>query len=149
VVAHSFGCGATIWALAHGLDVPRVVLIASPVPHRGPPREGRSLEQWEKKQLDDGEDPEVVTRALAILTARPPVQENREYSVESVLPTLTAKALVVHSMDDEACPVANSQALADLWPGTELLVLDNLGHRLIAQEPDVVQRIFEFVDGIS
>src|ERR1035441_6411656 len=53
-------------------------------------------------------------------------------------PTLTAKALIIHSMDDEQCPVANSQAMAELWPGSELVLLDGLGHRLIAQDPDVV-----------
>ena len=102
VVAHSFGCPSTIWALAHGLDVPRAVLIASPVP-RGKARGGWDLGDWKAHQIERGEDPAVVERAMAILAERPP-RNDRDYDVEAVLPTLTAKALIIHSMDDEFLP---------------------------------------------
>jgi len=87
-------------------------------------------------------------RAAAILAERPP-RNDRDYDVEAVLPTLKAKALIIHSMDDESCPVGNSQRMAELWPGSELMLLDGLGHRLIAQDDDVVARITEFVEGFG
>jgi pimeloyl-ACP methyl ester carboxylesterase len=52
----------------------------------------------------------------------------------------------MHSMDDEQCPVGNSRAMHDLWPGSELLLLNGLGHRLIAQDAEVVQRSIDFVE---
>ena len=147
VIAHSFGCPSTIWALNNGLNVPRAVMIASPVPRTETRSQARDMKRWEQAQLHDGEDPEVIARALAIMAERSPMRGNdRDFDVEAVLPTLSAKALIVHSMDDEQCPVANSQRMAELWPGSELVLLDRLGHRLIAQDPDVVARIFEFVD---
>ena len=150
VIAHSFGCPATIWALANGLKAPRAVMIASPVPRTETGSQARDMGRWEQAQLHDGEDPEVIARALTILAERPPMRSHdRDFNVEAVLPTLTAKALILHSMDDEQCPVGNSQAMAELWPGSELVLLDDLGHRLIAQEPDVVARIFEFVDAMD
>jgi len=150
VVAHSFGCPATIWAMAHGLNVPRAVMIASPTPRTETRSQARDMTRWEQAQLHDGEDPEVIARALVMMAERPPMRSSdRDFAVDDVLPTLTAKALIVHSMDDEQCPVANSQRMAELWPGSELVLLDGLGHRLIAQEPDVVTRVFEFVDAMD
>ena len=150
VVAHSFGCPATIWALAHGLNAPRAVMIASPTPRTETRSQARDMTRWEQAQLHEGEDPEVIARALVLMAERPPMRSNdRDFDIDGVLPTLTAKALIIHSMDDEQCPVANSQAMAELWPGSELVLLDGLGHRLIAQDPDVVARIFEFVDAMD
>jgi len=149
VVAHSFGCPSTIWAMANGLQVERAVMIASPVPRTEARSQARDMTRWEQAQLHDGVDPEVIARARAIMDERPPIRSNdRDFDIEAVLTTLTAKALILHSMDDEQCPVANSQRMAELWPGSELVLLDGLGHRLIAQEPDVVARVFEFVDAM-
>jgi pimeloyl-ACP methyl ester carboxylesterase len=148
VVGHSFGCPSAIWALAHGLDVPRTVMIASPVP-RSEKRGAWGIDDWRAHQIERGESPAVVERAMAILAERPP-RNDRDYDVEAVLPTLTGtRALIVHSMDDEACPFANSQRMAELWPGSELMALDGLGHRLVAQDDDVVARITEFVEGFG
>jgi pimeloyl-ACP methyl ester carboxylesterase len=150
IVAHSFGCPSTIWALNHGLKVPRVVLIASPVPRTETPSRARDMTRWEQAQLHDGEDPAVIARALAIIAERPQARSNdRDLDVEAVLPTMTAEALVIHSMDDEQCPVANSQAMAELWPAAELVLLDDLGHRMVAQDEAVVTRVFDFVEGIG
>src|SRR5579872_5505047 len=144
IVGHSFGCGATIWALAHGLSVPRAVLIASPVPRSS--ARGWDMEEWKKHQVGRGEDPAVVDRAMALMAERP-ARNERDYAVEDVLPGLGAtRALIVHSIDDDSCPVANSQRMAELWPGSELVLLDGLGHRLIAQDDDVVARIVDFIE---
>jgi pimeloyl-ACP methyl ester carboxylesterase len=149
IVAHSFGCPASIWALAHGLSVPRAVMIGSPVP-RSKARGGWDMEEWKKHQVGRGEAPEVIDRAMALLAERPAMQNDRDYAVDEVLPTLSGtKALIIHSMDDEQCPVANSQRMAELWPGSELVLLDGLGHRLIAQDDDVIGRILEFVEGFD
>ena len=55
---------------------------------------------------------------------------------------------MIHSMDDEACPVSSSQALASLWPGAELVLVDGLGHRLVAQDDAVLARALEFVEDV-
>jgi pimeloyl-ACP methyl ester carboxylesterase len=150
VVAHSFGCPSTIWAMANGLNVERAVMIASPVPRTETRSQARDMTRWEQAQLHEGVSPEVIARARVLMAERPMMRSSdRDFDIEAVLPTLTAKALILHSMDDEQCPVANSQRMAELWPGSELVLLDNLGHRLIAQEPDVVARVFEFVDAMD
>jgi pimeloyl-ACP methyl ester carboxylesterase len=145
VVGHSFGCGVAIYALAHGLDVPRAVLIATPVPRTKPYE--RFTDKWIQEQIDEGEDPDVAARAAEILRQRM-AEAEPSFSPEADIPKLTARALILHSIDDEACPVGNSQALADLWPGSELVLSDELGHRLIAQDPAIVQRVIDFVEGL-
>lgn len=144
IFAHSFGCPTTIWALANGLQVERVVLIASPVPRT--PGRGRSFEERRQRSLDDGERPEVVDRAIELLAARTEEDNPFSFDVEPALKAMTAKALVIHSVDDEACPVSSSQALASLWPGAELVLVDGLGHRLVAQDDAVLARALEFVE---
>jgi pimeloyl-ACP methyl ester carboxylesterase len=147
IVGHSFGCPASIYALSHGLDVSRAVMIASPVPRTKP--YDRSHDDWMQEQIDNGEDPAVVERAMELLRESYTAQPQSGFSVEEVLPTLTAKALILHSIDDQACPVSNSQAMAELWPGSELVLTDDLGHRLIAQDDAVVQRAIDFVEGFE
>ena len=36
--------------------------------------------------------------------------------------------------------------MADLWPNSDLILVDGLGHRLIAQDDVVLERIIGFVD---
>ena len=121
------------------------VMIASPVPRTKPYE--RFGEDWIQEQVDDGEDPAVAARAADILRQRMNDPDQRMYDVEADIPKMTAKALILHSIDDVACPVGNSQAMADLWPNAELVLTDELGHRLIAQDSAIVQRVVDFVEG--
>jgi pimeloyl-ACP methyl ester carboxylesterase len=98
--------------------------------------------------IDQGEDPAVVARAGEILRERLASPEAAFGDIEPAIAAMTAKALILHSFDDDACPYANAQALAELWPGAELFLTDELGHRLIAQDQASVQRIVDFVDGL-
>ena len=148
VMAHSFGCPASIYAMAHGLNVRRAVMISSPVP-RTKGREGDWMKEWTQRQINRGADPEVAERAAELMKSRWEEGELSPVVAEQFIPGMAAKALIMHSVDDEQCPVGNSQAMADLWPGSELLLLDGLGHRLIAQEPEVVQRAIDFVEDFS
>jgi pimeloyl-ACP methyl ester carboxylesterase len=145
VVGHSFGCPTTIHALGHGLDVPRAVLIASPIP-RTEARD-RYNADWVQEMIDEGEDPAVVARAAEILRERLNAPDPDFVAAEASLEAMTAKALIIHSFDDDACPVGNARAMADRWPGSELFLTDELGHRLIAQDHAIVQRVVDFVEG--
>jgi pimeloyl-ACP methyl ester carboxylesterase len=144
VVAHSFGCPTTIYALGHGLEAPRAVLIGSPVPRTKP--YDRTNHDWSKEQIDAGEDPEVVARAAEILRERMANATEPFAAIDDEIKAMTAKALILHSIDDDAAPYENARAMADLWPGAELVLADDLGHRLIAQDQAIVQRIIDFVE---
>ena len=143
VVAHSFGCPSSIYALGHGLNVDRAVLIASPVPRTGA---DRPPEHWIRRQMERGATRAVAERASELMMERGETSTRSPFAVETEIPGMTAKALIIHAFDDDQCPVGNAEKMAKLWPGAELVLVDDLGHRLIAQDDVVLQRIIGFVD---
>lgn len=132
VVGHSFGCAAIIQALATGLAVDHVALVATPVPRT------RGRRPLHAPHID----PAVLARAEAIRTERARIESD---TVERLLPAMTALCLAIHSVDDAVTPPANSQRLAALWPGAALFLAEGLGHRAVARDNAVVQRITDFV----
>jgi len=135
IVGHSFGCTAAIVALARGLEAARAVMIASPVPRTGPHR------RHPDRELDAPR--EVVERAFAI---RAEGEERRKQQIEELIAGMTVPALIVHSIDDDQCPMGNSERMAQLWPGSELLLVDRLGHRFVAQDSEVLSRVVDFCE---
>ena len=138
-VGHSFGCVALTSALDAGMRVERAVLIASPIPKN---RYGAM-----KRLQGQGAPPEVVARALELIAERE--GSSPVYDIEAAAARMTAKALMIHSLDDDDCPPGNSRSLADAWPGAEVVWVDDLGHRRVAQERDVLARVADFIDGLG
>ena len=135
VIGHSYGCGAIIHALSHGVQVRKAVLIASPVPRTRPRKPLEGVEDY---------DPAVVARAEELRQARAVGQTER---IEAAIAAMTTPCLIVHSIDDEQTPLSNSQRLAQLWPDAEAFWADQLGHRFIAQDGDVLDHIVRWVEG--
>lgn len=133
VVGHSYGCGAIVHALGHGMAVNQAVLIATPVP-RTRPRLPLEIE---------GVDPAVLARADEMRQANARQQSEK---IEAALRAMTTPMLAIHSLDDNQCPFANSERLVELWPGAELLAVDGLGHRQLAQDRDVLERVVDAVE---
>jgi pimeloyl-ACP methyl ester carboxylesterase len=132
-VGHSYGCWAIIQALGHGLAADRAVLIATPVPRT----------RLRAPLVVDGVDPAVLARADVLRQARAHQQTEE---VEQAVAAMTTPMLAIQSLDDEQCPFTNSERLTALWPGSDLLAVDGLGHRFIAQDRDVIDRMVGFVE---
>jgi pimeloyl-ACP methyl ester carboxylesterase len=97
----------------------------------------------------EGQPPELAARVREIMAARQAAAP-AVFDMEAAVARLTAtKALIVHSMDDDDCPPSNASLLADAWPGAELMWVDGLGHRRVAQESDVLTRVADFIDGFG
>lgn len=135
VVTHSFGGPATSLALSKGLNVRRAVLIASP---RG--RNRRWFHVAEERGLSEA----VVDRARE-LYAEEVGPEHSVFDLAEVAKSFTAEALIIHSLDDDAVEWENAPAIADAWPGSELVLCDGLGHRMIAQDRGIIERVVQFV----
>ena len=144
LVAHSFGCPTSILALSQGLAVDRAVMIASPVPRTGD--RDRFGERWLQRQLSRGYEPDVVERAAELMRARMATEMTAHDAIEGLLPGMTARLMAIHSMDDEQCPPGASEVMARLWPGGQVVLMDGLGHRLIAQDATVLDTIMPFLE---
>ena len=69
--------------------------------------------------------------------------------MEAAAEGMKTKALFVHSLDDPDCPVSNSQDLKRAWPGARIMLTDEFGHRLIAQDSATLDRIIDFIEGFE
>ncbi len=136
-VGHSFGCKALAFAAAwYGFAPQRLALVGSPTSQR---------RQWARIVTHHGIPHDVAAHALALREQRMGFSIDR-YDMASLADKITAETLFLHSLDDEACDAADVQALADAWPTASLVMTDGLGHRLIAQDEDIVARLVAFVD---
>lgn len=136
IVAHSFGAPVSVTAIEeHGLSVDRIVLIGAASNQRA-----QIHRIAERNDIPDS----VVQQIFATYEADvgKPVDW---FDLRRAARGMTARALILHSLDDDACDWTGAQDVADAWPGAELALTDGLGHRLICQEPSVIERIVDFV----
>ncbi len=134
IVTHSFGGPAAGVALMNGLNVRRAVLIAAP--------RGRN-KGWFRMAEGRGIPVEVVYRARELYAADVG-QERATFDLAAVAHPV--ETLVVHSMDDDAVEWDdNGKAIAETWPNAELVLCDGLGHRMVAQDRGIIERIVSFV----
>ena len=133
VVTHSFGGPVTGFALLNGFTTRRIAMIA-------PPR-GRN-KRWFDFAEERGISQDVVLRAREIYATEAGLHATFDLAaVASPIETL-----VLHSMDDDAVEWDdNSQVIAQQWPNAELVLCDGLGHRMIAQDRGVIERVVQFV----
>lgn len=131
VIAHSVGCAAMVLALKQGMQVLRAVLVA-------PPARYAHFARAFSKHV--GVDPDDLLAAL----------RRRDVDVQSVdLPlmaaSLSARALILHSRDDQVVPFANGRALAAAWPGSRFVECEELGHKRILSDSMAVNAVVSFL----
>ena len=132
VVTHSFGGPVTGYALQNGFSARRIVMVA-------PPR-GRN-QRWFNLAEERGISADVVHRARELYAAEAGL--NAAFDLAEIASPI--ETLVLHSMDDDAVEWENGEAIAEAWPNAEFVLCDGLGHRMIAQDRSVIERIVDFV----
>ncbi|MEP6591308.1 MAG: alpha/beta hydrolase [Gemmatimonadota bacterium] len=135
VVGHSLGGSAALFAISRGLQTTRAVTIASPA----------DLARWAEEfrvlmSLSDAVYARMVRnmeQRLGLVWA--------DLDVTSAAGRLDIPGLVIQDRHDPDVPAAEGVALAAAWPRAELLLTENLGHRAIVRDPEVMARIVEFM----
>lgn len=133
VVAHSLGCTSTALAIAGGMPVEKLALLA---PHPNVMSLTRAMSQT----LGYG----ARTRALfdtrlKALAGRPLADFDL-----TALPGPPG-TLVVHDLEDKESPYTGTALLADSWEDAELLTTTGLGHQRILRDPDVIAAVVAHV----
>jgi pimeloyl-ACP methyl ester carboxylesterase len=136
VIGHSFGVACAIYAVQHGLKVNRIVAISPPSSVRG-----------------------LTQKFFTALNVAPRVQELfirnfekdfgadlwRRFSPEDLARALDVPGLVIHDRDDHDVPVEEGMAVAQAWPGAQIVRTTGLGHHRILRDPEVIARVLAFI----
>jgi pimeloyl-ACP methyl ester carboxylesterase len=149
-VAHSFASGGTALAVAEGLAIDQLVLIAPPILYRTPGESARGAanagsQRWRRIAGELGFDPEVGDRALeAYLVRIGPSRGGWDFSAG--LAALDTDVLLMASADDERFDVVSARALAATLPRSTFVELAGLDHRASARHASAAAAIVEFLE---
>jgi pimeloyl-ACP methyl ester carboxylesterase len=135
VVGHSMGGSATCLAAARGLDVRRLVLIASPM----------SMEQL---TLDYVRIFGLSETTRVGMIRRLEQRENmlmEHLSIRHNAPRIAVPTLVIHDRNDVVVPCSDSLSLSKHLPHARLLTTRGLGHRRVLKDKEVLQAVAAFL----
>jgi pimeloyl-ACP methyl ester carboxylesterase len=139
VVSHSLGAPATALALRDGLDVERVVFIATATDF---------TETLDQMQAFLGFGPRIRAGFLRRFEARFGPMDS--FRMESVIPSIAARRplpplLLVHDRSDPETSYQGSVDVLARWPGARLETSEGLGHRRVLRDPDLVKKAVVFL----
>jgi pimeloyl-ACP methyl ester carboxylesterase len=135
VVAHSLGSVATAFALEEGLRICRVVLISPPAT---PSRFYTSLLGmlgFPENEFQMGLDRFAARIGFAW----------ERVNLKRMAARMRMPMLLIHDRGDRETPFEDGAAVAEAWPGAELLSTEGLGHRRILKDETVVARAVAFL----
>ena len=135
IIAHSMGGSASALAMAQGLQVERAVFL-------GPAADPARFADDFAKLLGVG--PLAMAGMRQRSEARLRVRWS-DLNVPRLAATLDTPLLIVHDRDDATVPWEEGAAIAEAWPGAELVTTTGLGHRDIVKDPHVVGRAVDFL----
>lgn len=135
VIGHSMGGMATLKAVKDGLDTQKLVIIgtANSITH---------ITQDFTRNLNL--DPKIAQRMMHYLQKKFR-QDLEEYSGAVSANAVKIPTLVIHDKDDVDVPVRAAYEIGKSLENVELLITENLGHRRILGNPEVIEKINKFL----
>jgi pimeloyl-ACP methyl ester carboxylesterase len=136
VIAHSLGAPATGLALRDGLEVERMVFVATATDF---------TETLDQMQAFLGFGPRIRAGFLRRFEARFGPMEG--FRMESVLGGLAElpPLLLIHDRADPETSYQGSVEVAEWWPGARLETSEGLGHRRVLRDADLVKKAVVFL----
>ncbi|MEO8479615.1 MAG: alpha/beta hydrolase [Gemmatimonadota bacterium] len=137
VIGHSLGGAAAIFAADRGMEVHRLVTIATP----------SAIGNWLDQLRDALNLSTRVDRLLRERLMRRLHVTESEIDLPRVAPGLSQSGLVIHDADDPDVPIIEAEQLVGAWPMASLMRTHGLGHRAILRDPDVIRATADFALG--
>jgi pimeloyl-ACP methyl ester carboxylesterase len=137
IVAHSLGGTAAALAIASGIHVSRVVLLAPPAEPTYFARRAAAMMGLSEENQDG------MLRRMEADFGKP----LSTLDVRALAPKQRAELLVMHDPEDPEVPWAHGLGIAEAWPNARIERLTGLGHRRLLRDPQVVAQTVAFVDG--
>lgn len=135
IIAHSFGGGCAVLAAQRGLDVKKIVLIASPAFYE------RVVDFFASSfGLNHKAKEEFIRLIIKVAGIHP-----KELNIGTIGSQLNKPCLVVHDTGDNAVNYHSATAIIEAWPGSKLLTTEGLGHRRILKDSKVIAEVSDFI----
>lgn len=138
LLGHSFGGVSISFAMRHGLEVEKVVLINSPCDYEYVVNTYQNM-----LHLPDS----VVSRMVYHTKKR---FEHWPQSMEDMMNIdrnavhFKAKALIIHDLNDSVISAHQGKRIADVWPGAEWMTTQGYGHSKSLAAPEVISKLAQF-----
>lgn len=135
IVGHSLGGFASALAMGRGLTVQRAVFLA-------PSADVNSYSAQFEALL--GIDKPVMASMRGRLERRLGFSW-KDLNIPAFAPDMRVPLLVIHDRDDREVGWADGAAIAQSWPGAELVTTSGLGHHRIASDAAVIRQVVAFL----
>ena len=135
-IAHSFGGLCLMHAVSSGMNMDKVVCIASAF-------NVERLVQFFAKLMQV--KPKIVERQKRFLEQQFGEDVWEQFSMPNMVNNISSSGLIIHDEDDDAIPVERSKIIAKIWQNSELILTSGLGHRRILRDKIVIKRIIKFI----
>lgn len=140
VVAHSFGSGASALAITLGMDVKKIVMVASPC----------SIQN-------------VLDRFTGFVEMGPRARQEFQSLIENMTGYRASQievdrmvdrmpgvqAVLFHDPEDEEIPYSEAECIARSWKDSKLVTVKGVGHRRILKDPVVIEQTVSFLASIA
>lgn len=135
IIAHSFGGGCAVLATERGLDVKKIILIASPAFYE------RVVDFFAASfGLNESAKKEFVRLIIKIAGIHP-----KDLNIGVIGSQLKKPCLIVHDVGDNAVNYLSATAIKEAWPDSKLLTTEGLGHRRILKDSKVIAEVSDFI----
>ncbi len=136
IIAHSFGGGCAVLAAQRGLDVKKIILVASPAFYE------RVVDFFASSfGLKEKAKAEFIKLIVKIAGIHP-----TELDIGVIGSKLNKPCLIVHDTGDNAVNYLSATAIHQAWPGSKLLTTEGLGHRRILKDSKVIAEVSDFIE---
>lgn len=142
IIAHSFGGGASLYAISRGLPVKKLINIASPT------IANRIIESYLKAIGGSWKTGENFKKLIQQRHGKSFEEFTAMHLIKHVPQDL--KLMLVHDEQDKEVDIAHVYELTNIFPSARLLVTQGLGHNRILKDDHVIAGCVNFVtDKIS
>ena len=138
IIAHSFGCACSMYALQFYANTYSTVPMAFMAV---PPKPQKMLDGFLKELYITDRLEELVTQK--ILSQYPDMAHFDPITAEEKVPV--EKLLIVQDTTDTITPVSVAEEIVSHWHKAHLLITEGYGHYRLAKNPDVVKRVVQFL----
>jgi len=139
IISHSFGGASTVYALGAidtSIAIEKLVLIAVP---------SSMVNVWEDtaKLFRLPAKAKREMKAMLEQKVQQPLEEVSVSNAESEVQI--NETLIIHDKTDQVVPFAEAEKIVRAWASARLLASDGYGHFRLMKNPDIIQRVVDFM----